>query len=249
MSMNDIDHKLIVAIDTAVSAAEARINHLGDRDPKIDVAALNELRYSLRHLLSYLGGANVEEAKNSIKHAKRALYDCYQAEGLSYIFQIQQLEDQFRQINLIEAIPEYLNAISAIEDLQESFEKTPNEGRDKYCEEIESKLVIVRPFARKLRRAGNEIAKSIDQRNVELAKTQADVDAKNRENDLLKQQLEVAKAALEQSSRSANWTKYAAIAAFVAAAGALAPILTPQSTAKTTPEKNAPEQRAPSKTQ
>lgn len=174
--MPEIDHQLIDRLGERVELVEKRISQLERCYPVINVPSLNELRYALVHLLRYLRDAPdpLQNAQNAIKHAKRAHYDCFEAEALYFFKEFAQFEDTFKNICLIEHISDYLDWSAHFEHLRDFMQNTSREDRDQYCDDLELKLVNLRPIHTKLKAARVELLKYVQGLEHENKKLEED---------------------------------------------------------------------------
>ncbi|MBL8311227.1 MAG: hypothetical protein JNL19_12435 [Burkholderiales bacterium] len=224
--MRQIDPQQLQDITDALQKTEAKIAGFATDHPGIDIPALNEIRYAFQHFLRALNGKGDENFANSLKHLKRAQYDCYQAEALFLGKQRVDFEQQYDSINLLDHIPDYLNWAAEYQTLREAAEHI-SDDREKYCDGLEQQLVVVRPIHKKLLVARQELRKVVNAHQLELAEAQAQIEKRDRELKTQEENLRVAQRALDASQQTAKATKIATRAAVLAAAAACATFLYP----------------------
>ncbi|WP_333641582.1 hypothetical protein [Mesotoga prima] len=161
----DIDMDLILEIKSKVKIAEDYINHnfegitnSGHVPEGIDIPSMNELRYALNHLLRYLSGEK-DHGHRALKHARRAIYDCYETEALYLFANYRQFESENQDIILIDIFKDYLLWARRFLELKEFISNTPKDNRDEYYENLEAMLFNMRPFYYESRIARQEILK------------------------------------------------------------------------------------------
>lgn len=132
--------------------------------PAVNIPALNELRYAFVHLLRYLCDHPdpQQNLENSLKHTRRAYYDCVDAEALFYFREFTQFEGMFKAINLLEHIPEFIEWSGDFNDLREFMQEVSKDNRDQYCDAIDERMIKIRPVHNKLRAARVELAKYVE---------------------------------------------------------------------------------------
>lgn len=217
--VRQIDPQQLQDITDALQKTEAKIAGFATDHPGIDIPALNEIRYAFQHFLRALNGKGEENFANSLKHLKRAQYDCYQAEALFLGKQRVDFEGQYDSINLLDHIPDYLDWAAEYQTLREAAEHI-SDDREKYCDGLEAQLAIVRPIHRKLLVARQELRKVVNAHQLELAEAQAQIEKRDRELKTQEENLRVAQSALQASQQTTKETANAGKAAWVAALAA-----------------------------
>lgn len=165
MEVNGIDFSLILEIKEKAKIAEDYINHNfegknnGHISEGLNIPSVNELRYALNHLLRYLTGEQ-DHGHRALKHARRAIYDCYETEGIYLFASYQQFETENQDILLINGVfPNYLVWARKFLELKEFMTNTPKDCRDDYYENLEAKILDMRAFYYESRAARQEILK------------------------------------------------------------------------------------------
>lgn len=201
-------HHLLSDLQKRVALVEKRLPQLERVAPAVNTPALNELRYAFVHLLRCLCDhpEPEQELMNAFKHAKRAHYDCADAEALYYFREFGLFEEKFRDINLLEHIPEFLEWGGSFHDLRDVMQEVSKETRDEYCDALEERLINIRPLHNKMRIARVELAKYVDDMQEKNKRLQE-------ENHRISQQEERAR---EQLSIQRRQLRVACIAALIA---------------------------------
>lgn len=155
-----LDADLMDQIDQIVKQTERRINHLETTAIGLDIPSINELRYALNHLLRYLNN-DESGGKDVLKHARRALYDCYETESLFLLDVFQTFETDYSTFPIQRFIPDYMAWARQSDELQEFMQATPRDNRENYYQQLEALLEKLRPVKSSLRAARQEINKEI----------------------------------------------------------------------------------------
>lgn len=159
-----IDLQLITEIKTKSEVAENHINHLvemtrsNDFPDGLDIPSINELRYALNHVLRYLLG-DVNGASDALKHINRAIYDCYETEGLYLFSHFSEFETNNSDVLMKDVFPQYLQCAKEFSLLRDFIKDTPRDNRHEYYAELETKLVKIRPYIHEIRAVKQEILK------------------------------------------------------------------------------------------
>lgn len=91
------------------------------------VPVINELRYAGKHLLKSLmapdAGQSDAEIEKAINHARRGIYDIYDALILFYLERIATFQKLYKRIPLTPVIHNYSQALSRLKEIQDSLEE------------------------------------------------------------------------------------------------------------------------------
>lgn len=216
--MSDLNRGLIEKIGSRVEIVEKRLSQLERNNPTINIPALNELRYALVHLLRYLKSENSQsqevEAENADKHARRAYYDCFEAEALYYFREFGQFEETFKEINILEYISDYIDWGGVFEELRVFMQSFPKDKREQYCEELEIILVRIRPIHSKLKTARIELFKYIEKLNRENKKLEEEKVKAEEALRIAKETIAIREASLNATQKSNKIAIWAVVVAF-----------------------------------
>lgn len=179
----EIDYSSIKKLKEIVNSVEKRINTFesnGYIESGLEIPPVNELRYSLEHLLRYLTGTE-DSVNGAIKHSRRALYDSYEIELVHHFRAFQKFESANVDILLKDVCPHYFDWAEKFDEIRHFIKTTDKNNRDQYYETLEIMLKGIEKFPHQLRAAEQEAAKKrneneknkeslkIAQKNLEIA--------------------------------------------------------------------------------
>lgn len=201
--MQGLNRDLINNLGERIEAVEKRLPQLERNNPAVNVPALNELRYSLVHLMRYLRNDTDQskeiEAENAFKHAKRAYFDCSEAEALYYFKEFGNFEEQFKEISILDAVSDYIDWGACFEDLRNFMQSFSKEERERYCDGLEEKLVSIREIHNKLKVARLELLKIIKKEEIQRQKLEMEKSKIQEDLQIARQTIIVREASLKQA--------------------------------------------------
>jgi len=163
------------SIDTDIALALKEYTSLYDQAEKalkvteidtlsgIAIAAANELRYAGQHIARIFALSNKGEILNEIelgqRHAKRAIYDAYDAAIMFYFKQFKQFMEEYQAIPIVPSYPGYMDDKGRMRALQNDIAEENREIREDYAERKQGQLAVAKEIASKCDDAREELNK------------------------------------------------------------------------------------------
>lgn len=156
----------IATIKNIVAKAEGQLAHVRQYARGTEIPTINELRYTLNHLLFYLDEDDEEEWKKSHRHARRALFDAHDAEAQFLTQKFLSFEEQHRDMVVGDVVPEVFTWRAVIGAYAEFSRVTDRDHREEYYERLKPHLEAIRPIISQLQQASDDLNKK-RQENVD----------------------------------------------------------------------------------
>jgi ElaB/YqjD/DUF883 family membrane-anchored ribosome-binding protein len=153
-----VDQK-ITEIKTVVAEAEKQLAHVRQYASGTEIPTINELRYTLTHVLCYLHNNDDEEWQKGYRHARRALFDAYDAEAQFLSMKFVAFEEQHKDMVIREVVPEISNWRITVGNYTEFSRETDRNNREEYYKKLEPHLTALRPVIRQLTQASDDLNK------------------------------------------------------------------------------------------
>lgn len=129
----------------------------------ITIAAVNQLRYAGQHLARILLLSDKEKILHEIEtgknHAKRAIYEAYDAAILFYLKQFKQFNEEFKAIPITPSYPRYTEDKARLHTLMSDIAAEDRENGEEYIEQKKQQLIIVREIVNQCDSAREELNK------------------------------------------------------------------------------------------
>jgi len=145
--------------------AEKKIKKVEHLSAKIAIPAINQLRYSGRHLVRSLvenlddPSAELKQAEN---HCKRACYDACEAGLLFCMGNFRSFQNDFRKASISAHFPEYIQACETFEDARRFVDVTPADNtREEFYQAIDKHFDAVLVYDKKLPYIREEVNKNL----------------------------------------------------------------------------------------
>ncbi|HUX08506.1 MAG TPA: hypothetical protein VMX35_14490 [Acidobacteriota bacterium] len=162
----------ILIIKNVVAKAEKQLAHVRQYARGTEIPTINELRYTLHHLLCHLAEDDEEEWKKSHRHARRALFDAYDAEAQFLSTKFMAFEEQHIDLVIGEVVPTISDWRAAVGAYAEFSRDTDRDHREDYYEKLEPHLAAIRPIISQLQQASDDLNKkrreTLDRRTREI---------------------------------------------------------------------------------
>lgn len=156
----------IAEIKAVVAKAETQLAFVRQYAHGTEIPTINELRYTLTHLLCYLQDNDNEDWQKCHRHARRALFDAHDAEAQFLSMKFVAFEDQHKDMVIGEVVPEIWAWRTVVGSYTEFSRETNRDSREQYYEKLEPHLAALRPIILKLTQASDDLNKK-RQENIE----------------------------------------------------------------------------------
>lgn len=175
-----IDCAKLLDLFKKLEPLQKRVECLGNG---LDGPALNETRNATYHLLKALEGAEQAseiEITKAMRHAQRAIYDCYEAILLHELNKLKIFREEYRNVVVTQVLPEYVQGGQGANKAKSDIDKVragSNLSRDDYengyysqnrsdiYAQIEPYVAILNEFNNKCEAAREELNKIIRKEN------------------------------------------------------------------------------------
>lgn len=129
----------------------------------LSIPAVNQLRYAGQHItrISSLSDkkAILQEIESAKSHSKRAIYEAYDAAFLHYFKEFRMFNEEFKAIPIIPSYPGYIEDKANLRRLMDDIATENRENGEKYVEQKERQLAVVKDIANKCNDAREELNK------------------------------------------------------------------------------------------
>ncbi|MDP3925117.1 MAG: hypothetical protein Q8Q84_17365, partial [Hydrogenophaga sp.] len=99
-----------------------------DEGDGLDVPSINQLRYVSYHLLKSLTSKDVSgDLKKALNHVHRSLFDAHEAQSIDGFMAIDKFRDDYRLVDVTEAIPDYIAVLQEVATLRNNFKSYPKD--------------------------------------------------------------------------------------------------------------------------
>jgi len=162
----------IKTIKDVVAKAEKQLAYVRQYAHGTEIPTINELRYTLYHLLCYLEADNEEEWEKSHRHARRALFDAYDAEAQFLSMKFVAFEEQHKDMVIGDIVPAISTWRMVIGSYTEFSRETDRDHREDYYENMKPHIAAIRPIISRLPQASDDLNKkrqeNLDKRAREI---------------------------------------------------------------------------------
>ncbi len=128
-------HDLFALAEKKIKQVE-QINHEG-----LSIPSVNQLRYAGQHCLDSLVIDDYKEIENNIyeakDHCKRAIYDAMEIGIVTILEKIQIFNKDYKYITITDVLPDYINTLGRIREIQSYIGKTSRRDIENNYEEIQ----------------------------------------------------------------------------------------------------------------
>jgi CHASE3 domain sensor protein len=192
---------LFSRIVTEFTNAERRMKSV-EWDGGMDIPSINELRYVAYHLFKacqYQDDVDKqrEELRRAERHCKRASFDAMELGIINQLENINRFKEDYNDYPISGVLSDYVKLMQQTEEIKKFLEaSTGAENRDDYYDECENNLHSLKKIYSKLTAAREEVNKKRAQYIADQARLKKDEQRADRNEQLTKEALALAKKRL-----------------------------------------------------
>lgn len=164
-SLPHLLHSKLILCQEAYFAAETALkeNEIESINDGLCFPAVNELRYAGNHLARALASHDLDQAEDdadkALCHARRAIYDAYDALIMYYFEQCRNFKEEYKNTYIAGTIPQYTEHLYEFQKLKAEIALENRDVKENYAHKKQNQLDTIRTIYQKWDYSRDELNK------------------------------------------------------------------------------------------